>query len=253
MQIFLRAHAAAALLLILMLTPARAAEISVAVTSNFAVPMEHLAVLFQHDSGHSVKITSAASSKLYTQIKAGMPFDVLLADDEETPKRLLQEGLAVVDTRLIFATDRLVLWSAQPDLVDSKGAVLNRGNFDKLAIANPLYSAYGIAAKETLGKLTMWNSIQKKLKKSDDVAQAYQMVATENADLGFIALSQLMHEGKMSKGSWWIVPPELHKPVQQSAVLLSAGKERAAAQALLVFLQSAKAKALMRGYGYEMP
>ena len=262
MHIFLRGHAVAVLLLSftasasllsLTSTPVYAAEVSAAVAANFAAPMERIAVLFQQESGHTVKVSLGASGKLYTQIKSGAPFDVFLSADEEIPKRLLQEEFAVAGSRFVYATGRLVLWSAQPDLVDDKGAVLNKGNFDSLAIANPIFSPYGTAAKETLTKLTMWNSMQKKLKKGEDVTQTYQLAATERADLAFIALSQVMRDGKVATGSWWLVPPQLHNPIRQSAVLLSGTKDQAAAQAFLVFLKSEKARAVMRGFGYELP
>lgn len=253
MYISLRGYAAAVLLSSIVSTPVCAAEVSAAVAANFAAPMERIAALFQKESGHTVKLSPAASGKLYTQIKAGAPFDVLFSADEEIPKRLIQEGLAVAGSRFVYATGRLVLWSVQPGLVDDKGAVLNAGNFDRLAIANPVFSPYGTAAKETLTKLTMWNSIQRKLKKGEDVTQAYQLAATEKTDLAFIALSQVMRDGKMAAGSWWLVPPELHNPIRQSAVLLTGTKDQAAAQAFLAFLKSEKARAVMRGFGYELP
>ena len=230
-----------------------AAEVNVAVAANFALPMERLAVLFHKESGHTLKISAGASGKLYTQIKAGAPFDAFLSADEEVPKRLLQEGAAVAGSRFVYATGRLVLWSVQADLVDDKGTVLNKGNFDRLAYANPVFSPYGVAAKETLTKLTMWNSMQKKLKKGEDVTQAYQIAATEKADMAFIALSQVMHDGKVTAGSWWLVPPEMHSPLRQSAVLLSGAKDPNAARAFLVFLKSEKARTVMRGFGYEFP
>lgn len=254
MKISLHGQAAAILLLCGMLsTPAQAAEVSAAVAANFAAPMERLAALFHKESGHTVKVSIGASSKLYSQIKGGAAFDVFLSADEELPKRLLQEGLAVSGSRFVYATGRLVLWSAQPDLVDDKGVVLNKGNFERLAIANPLYSPYGVAAKETLIKLTMWNAMQRKLSKGEDVAQTLQLVMTEKADLAFVALAQVMRDGKVSEGSWWLVPPELHNPIRQSAVLLSGAKDPAAAKALLAFLKSDKARAVMRGFGYELP
>jgi molybdate transport system substrate-binding protein len=138
-------------------------------------------------------------------------------------------------------------------LVDDKGAVLNKGIFNMLAIANPLFSPYGVAAKETLTKLTMWNSIQRKLDKGDDVTQTYQMAASEKDDLAFIALSQVMRDGKVSAGSWWLVPPEMHNPIRQSAVLLAGAKDQTAAKAFLAFLKGEKARAVMRGFGYEAP
>lgn len=253
MHISLRGFTAVISLLSLLSMPLHAAEVSAAVAANFAAPMERIAALFHKESGHSVKISVAASGKLYTQIKGGAPFDVFLSADEEMPKRLLQEGLAVGGSRFVYATGRLVLWSVQPGLVDEKGAVLNSGNFDKLAYANPSFSPYGIATRETLTKLTMWNAMQKKLKKSDDVTQTYQLAATESVDMAFIALSQVMRDGKVTTGSWWLVPPELHNPIRQSAVLLSGAKEQTAARALLAFLKSEKAKAVMRGFGYEVP
>lgn len=252
MQISLRGSIAAILVLCgLMASPARAGEISVAVASNFAAPMERISALFRKESGHTVKVSSGASGKLYAQIKGGASFDVFLSADEELPRLLLQDGLA--SSRFVYATGRLVLWSAQPGLVDNKGAVLTRGNFNTLAIANPRFSPYGAAAKETLGKLTMWNAIQGKLDKGEDVTQTYQLAATEKADLAFIALSQVMQGGHVTEGSWWLVPPELHKPIRQSAVLLSGAKDQAAARAFLAFLKSEQALAVIRSFGYELP
>ncbi len=230
-----------------------AAEVRVAAASNLAAPMERIAMLFQQESGHTLKVTFAASGKLYAQIKGGASFDVFLAADEEWPKMLMQEGRALAGSRFVYATGRLVLWSAQPGLVDDKGKVLNKGNFNMLAIANPSLSPYGAATKETLGKLTMWNAMQSKLSKEDDVTQAYRLALTEKADLAFIALSQVMRDGKVSEGSWWLVPAELHQPIHQSAVLLSAAKDQAAAKALLTFMKSEKARTALRGFGYEVP
>jgi molybdate transport system substrate-binding protein len=254
MQISLRGHFSIILVLCGLLgSQAWAGEVRVAVASNFAAPMERLAPLFQKESGNTVKMAVAASSKLYTQITKGAAFDVFLSADEEMPKQLMQAGLAVGGSRFVYATGRLVLWSAQPDLIDEKASVLNKGNFNNLAIANPLYSPYGVAAKETLTKLAMWNSIQRKLDKGDDLAQTYQFVAAEKDDLAFVALSQVMRDGKITSGSAWIVPPEMHNPIRQSAVLMTGAKDPVAAKAFLAFLKSAKAQAVMRGFGYEFP
>ena len=254
MQISLRSHVTAVLILCgLMSSPVWAGEVSVAVASNFAAPMERIVPLFEKESGHTVKVSLGASAKLYTQIRKGAAFDTFLSADEEIPKRLLQEGLAVGGSRFVYATGRLVLWSAQSGFVDDKGLVLNRGNFNLLAIANPVNSPYGVAAKETLTKLTMWNAMQRKLDKGDDVIQTFQFAATERTELAFIALSQVMRDGKVSAGSWWLVPPEMHNPIRQSAVLLSGAKDPAAAKAFLGFLKSEKATKVMRGFGYEFP
>jgi molybdate transport system substrate-binding protein len=196
-------------------------------------------------------MTAAASGTLFAKIRSKAAFDVFLSADEEMPKQLMQEGLAVAGSRFVYTTGRLVLWSAQPELVDEKASVLNRGTFNMLAIANPRVSPYGVAAKETLTKLTMWNAIQEKLTKGDTTPQTYQLVASEKADLALIALSQVMRDGKIVSGSAWIVPPEMHNPIRQSAVLLTGAKDPVAAKAFLAFLKSAKAQAVMRGFGYE--
>lgn len=254
MPISLRNPIAAVLILCgLVISPAQAGEVSVAVASNFAAPMERLAPMFQKESGHTVKVMPAASGKLYAQIKKGAAFDVFLSADEELPKRLMQEGAAVVGSRFIYATGRLVLWSAQPGFVDDKGLVLNRGNFNLLAIPNPVNSPYGVAAKETLTKLTMWNAMQRKLDKGDDVIETYRFAASERTELAFIPLSQVMRDGKVGAGSWWLVPPEMHNHIRQSAVLLAAAKDPAAAKAFLAFLKGEKAIKVMRGFGYEFP
>ncbi len=254
MHISLRGPVATILVLCgLLSSPVHAGEANVAVASNFAAPMERIAVLFEKESGHTVKVSTGASGRLYAQIKGGARFDAFLSADEELPKQLMQEGLAVSGSRFVYATGRLVLWSSQPGLVDEKGAVLNRGNFNMLAIANPRFSPYGVAAKETLTKLTMWNAIQEKLGKGENVTQTFQLAATEKVDLAFIALSQIMRDGRVTAGSWWLVPAELHRPIRQSAVLLSGAKNQEAAKAFLAFLKSEKAKAVMRGFGYELP
>lgn len=250
----LRGRVAAVLqMFALVSAPAYAAEVRVAVASNFAAPMERIAVLFQQQSGHTVKASFGASGKLYNQIVGGEQFDVFLSADEDIPKRMTQEGLAVSGTRFVYALGTLVLWSSQPDLVDDKGRVLRNGSYNRLAIADPRFSPYGVAAKETLEKLAMWNGMQRKLVKGENIGKSFQLVATENADLAFIALSQVMRDGKVTGGSWWLVPPELHRPIRQSAVLLSGAQDRDAAQAFLAFLRGPKATAIMRGFGYEAP
>lgn len=253
MQILIRGFAVVVLLGCGLMSSALAAEVRVALAADFAAPMERLVPLFQKESGHTLTLTLGASGKLYAQIKGGAAFDVFLSADEERPKQLMLDGLAVGGSRFVYATGRLVLWSAQPGWVDDKGAVLNKGGFDTLAIANPVYSPYGVATKEMLTKLTMWNAMQRKLDKRDDVTQAYQLAASEKAELALVALSQVMKDGKVAAGSWWIVPSELHNPIRQSAVLLGGAKEMAAAKAFLEFLKSPKAQAVMRGFGYELP
>jgi molybdate transport system substrate-binding protein len=242
-----------ALLLAAMMRPASAGEVNAAVAANFAVPMEQIVVLFQKESGHTVKVSLGSSGKFYSQIKEGAPFDVFLSADEKNPKLLEQEGLAVANTRFVYALGKLVLWSAKPGYVDDKGAVLSKGSYNKLAYADPKLAPYGMAAKETLEGLGLWSSVQSKLVTGESITQTYQFAATENAELAFIALSQITKEGKVSGGSWWLVPAHLYTPIKQSAVLLSAAKDKVAAQAFLTFLRKEKAKAIIRSFGYELP
>lgn len=233
--------------------PAQAGEVRVAVASNFTAPMERIVPLFEQATGHKAKVSFGSTGKFYAQIRNGAPYDVFLAADDETPKKLVQQGAAVGQSRFVYALGKLVLWSVLPAVVDDKGQVLNKGNFNKLAIANPRLAPYGVAAKETLTKLTMWNAIQRKLVQGENITQTYQFVASENADLGFIALSQIMRDGKITQGSWWIVPLTMYEPIKQSAVQLSDAQDAEAAQALLTFLRGKQAAAIIRSYGYELP
>lgn len=254
MRILLRGQVAAVVLWLgLMGAPVQAGEVNVAVASNFAAPMERIVALFQHESGHIVKVSPGSSGKFYAQIKGGAPFDVFLSADEANPQRLEQQGLAVGGSRFVYALGKLVLWSAQPGLVDANGAVLRKGGYNKLAIAEPKLAPYGMAAQETLEKLGLWNAVQGKLVTGENITQTYQFTATGNAELAFIALSQVTLDGKVSAGSWWLVPSGLYQPIRQSAVLLSGAKDKAAAQAFLAFLKSEKAAAVIRNFGYELP
>lgn len=237
----------------LMSAPACAGEVRAAVSADFARVVERIAPLFRAQTGHVLTVTSGASAKLHAQIRSGAAFDVFLSADEEMPKTLMQDGLAVAGTRFVYATGRLALWSVQPDLVDDQGKVLTRGGFERLAIANPRYSPYGVASQEALTRLTMWNAVQRKLVKGDDVTETYKLAATERADLAFVALSQVMRDGKVPDGSWWLVPAGMHSPIRQSAVLLSGAKDAEAARAFLAFLKGEQARVAMRGYGYESP
>ena len=229
-----------------------AAEVSVAVAANFTAPMQKIALAFEQDTGHKALLASGATGKFYAQIKNGAPFEVLLAADDETPARLEKEGMTLAGTRFTYAIGRLVLWSRQPGLVDDKGEVLRKGGFAHIAIANPALAPYGAAASETLGRLGLLAPLKPRMVQVENIAQAYQFVATGNAELGFIALSQVMIEGKISEGSAWLVPVSLHTPIRQDAVVLSTGKDKPAALALAAYLKGEKARAIIRAYGYEL-
>ena len=231
---------------------AHAGEVQVAVAANFAGPMEKLAAQFQKDTGHKAVVASGATGKFYAQIRNGAPFEVLLSADDETPARLEAEGQVVPKSRFTYAVGRLVLWSAKANYVDAAGAVLKTGDFTHLAIANPKTAPYGAAAVAVIDKLGLTARLQPRLVQGENIAQAFQFASTGNAELGFVAQAQVWRDGKFTAGSGWIVPATMHTPIRQDAALLTRGAKNPAAQALLDYLRSDKAKALIRAYGYEV-
>ena len=231
-------------------TLAARAEVLVAVAANFAVPMRGIAEGFQAATGHTLKISAGATGKFYSQILAGAPFEVLLAADDETPRRLVAAGHAVASTQFTYAIGHLVLWSAQPAFVDDQGAVLASGAFGKLALANPKLAPYGAAALQVLRVRGLVEAMTPRLVTAESVAQAYQFVATGNAELGFVALSQVQLPGREMTGSMWRIPQSLYDPIRQDAVLLMAGKGNPAASALLEYLKGAPARQMITAYGY---
>jgi len=230
---------------------ARAGEVFVAVAANFIQPMEKIAAAFEQDSGHKTKLVFGSTGSFYAQIRSGAPFQVLLAADEKTPQRLEQDGLGVAGTRYTYAIGRLVLWSRQPGLVDAQGQVLAGGRFDKLALANPELAPYGTAAVQVLGRLGLLEQLRPRFVLGDSIGQAYQFVATGNAALGFVALSQVAADGRLRAGSGWVVPENMHTPLRQDAILLQRGQGNPAALALLQYLRGAKARAIIQSYGYS--
>ena len=230
---------------------AQAAEVSVAVASNFSAPMQKIAQAFEQQTGHKAVLSFGSTGNFYAQIKNGAPFEVLLAADDETPRKLDKEGLGLAASRFTYAVGTLVLWSRQPGLVDDKGSILQSGRFERIALANPKLAPYGAAAIETLNRMGVLPTVQPKVVQGDNMSQAYQFVATGNAQLGFVALSQVMTDGKITQGSAWLVPDSLHTPIQQDAILLSKGAANPAATALMNFLRTERAKAVMRAYGYK--
>ncbi|WP_312511001.1 molybdate ABC transporter substrate-binding protein [Massilia sp.] len=231
---------------------ANAGEVQVAVAANFAGPMEKLAAEFQKDTGHKAVVATGATGKFYAQIRNGAPFEVLLAADDETPARLEKEGQVVAGSRFTYAVGRLVLWSAKDNYVDAAGNVLKTGDFKHLSIANPKTAPYGAAAISTLERLGLRDKLQPRFVQGENIAQAWQFASTGNAELGFVAQSQVWRDGKFTSGSGWIVPASMHDPIRQDAALLNKGGNNPAAQALLQYLRSDKAKALIRTFGYEV-
>lgn len=231
---------------------ARADEVRVAVAANFTEPIKNIAREFERDTGHKVLVTSGATGKFYAQIKNGAPFDILLAADATTPARLEDEGAAVAGSRFTYAIGKLVLWSAQAGLVDSKGAVLVRGNFDHLSIASPGVAPYGAAALETLKALNLFDALAPKLVQGENIAQAFQFAMSGNAALGFVAMSQVFEDGKLKSGSVWVVPPNLYKPIRQDAIILEPGKSRPAVRAFSQYLKGEKARRVIQSFGYDL-
>jgi len=228
-----------------------AEEAQIAVAANFTAPMRAIIELFEEDSGHEVKTSYGSTGKLYAQIKNGAPFEALLAADQKRPELLEEEGVGLPGSRFTYAIGTLVLWSADPDKVEDGPALLESGDFNKLSIANPKLAPYGEASIETLEALELKASIEPKLVMGENIAQTYQFVDTGNADIGFVALSQVMQGGEISKGSGWVVPGDMHAPIRQDAVILDSGKDNPAVTELFAYLQGEKAQAIIQDFGYE--
>jgi molybdate transport system substrate-binding protein len=230
---------------------AHAATVTVAVAANFIAPMQQIAAAFERDTSNHVELISGSTGSFYHQISAGAPFDLLLAADDTTPLKLEREGATVPGARFTYAVGRLVLWSREPGFVDERGEVLRGGRFERIAIANPALAPYGAAAQQALERLGLRAQLAPKFVQGENIAQTYQFVATGNAPLGFVALSEVFADGRIARGSGWIVPEHLHAPIRQDAVLLRHGAANNAAKALLAFLRAPKALAIIRSYGYD--
>jgi molybdate transport system substrate-binding protein len=235
----------------LALTGARAEEIQVAVAANFTEAAKKIAADFERDTGNKVKLSFGATGAFYAQINAGAPFDVLLAADEATPRRIVDEGKGVAETRRTYAIGKLVLWSSDPALVDASGAVLKSDKFKHVAVADAKLAPYGQAAQETLQHLGLADTLKDKLVTAGNIAQAYQFVSTGNAELGFVALGQVQPpDGSKPAGSLWIVPDNLYNPIRQDLVVLASSKAKATATDFAKYLSSDKARSTIKAYGY---
>ncbi|MDR2839394.1 MAG: molybdate ABC transporter substrate-binding protein [Azonexus sp.] len=229
---------------------AHAGEVQIAVAANFTAPAQQIAAEFERASGHKARLAFGATGRFYAQIKNGAPFEVFLSADEATPARLVAEGEAVAASRFTYAIGALALWSARADGVDAGGDILKRGHFKHLAIANPKTAPYGAAAIETLNRLKLLDAVRPKLVQGENIAQTQQFVSTGNADLGFVALSQVFRDGRLTSGSAWIAPDDLHTPLRQDAVMLMKGKDNAAAAAFMAYLKTPRARAIIGAFGY---
>jgi molybdate transport system substrate-binding protein len=228
------------------------ATVLVAVAANFSKPMTEIVSQFEKATGHSVKLSFGSSGKFVSQLENGGPFEVLLSADEKGPEKLEQAGLTVPNTRFVYALGKLVLWSSKPNFVDDKGKILMTSNFKHLALADPKVAPYGAAAIDVLKKMKLLEKLQPLFVQGENIAQTYQFISTANAELGFLALSQVIENGKIVGGSSWIIPDNLHAPIRQGAVLMKIGAENPAAHALIDYLKSIPALAIIKKYGYDL-
>ncbi|MCC4260348.1 molybdate ABC transporter substrate-binding protein [Pseudomonas aestusnigri] len=231
---------------------ALADEVQVAVAANFTAPMQEIAQAFEQDTGNRVVAAFGSTGQLYAQISHGAPFEVFLAADATTPARIEQDGLAVTGTRFTYATGALALWSADASLISDGEQLLRSGSFRHLAIANPKTAPYGLAAKQVMQRLGLSAALAHTLVEGQSIGQTYQFVASGNAELGFVALSQVYRNGEITTGSAWQLPAELYEPIHQDAVLLDKGADNPAAAALLSYLKGERAAAIIRSYGYGL-
>jgi molybdate transport system substrate-binding protein len=242
----------ATLLAVFTVAAAQADEVQVAVAANFTAPIQAIAADFEKDTGHKLVAAYGATGQFYTQIKNGAPFEVFLSADDTTPEKLEKEGDTVKGSRFTYAIGTLALWSAKEGYVDAKGEVLKKNQYQHLSIANPKAAPYGLAATQVLEKLKLTEATKAKIVEGQNITQAYQFVSTGNAELGFVALSQIFKDGKVTSGSAWIVPASMHDPIKQDAVILNKGKDNAAAKALVEYLKGPKAAAVIKSYGYQL-
>ena len=231
--------------------PALADDLQVAVAANFAGAAQKIAAQFEHDTGHAVKLSVGATGKFYAQIQAGAPFDVLLAADQATPARLVAEGKAVPATLRTYAVGRLVLWSADPALVDAQGEVLKSTRWKHLSVADAKLAPYGQAARQTLAALKLTDAVQPRLVTAESIGQAMQFVQSGNAELGFVALGQVQPpDGSKAAGSMWVVPANLYSPIRQDVVVIAGTRVAKAATQFVDYLASDKAREVIKAYGY---
>lgn len=237
---------------LLLLLPgfALADSIRLAVASNFSEPIKAIAAQYEIRTGHRLVLVFGSTGKHYAQIINGAPFELFLAADMRRPQLLEQQGIAIAGSRFTYARGRLVLWSLRADYVDAGGEVLATGEYRRLAIANPKLAPYGKAAQQVLESKGLWKALQQRLVRGESIGQAYQFVRSGNAELGFVAYSQIKQPGRSDTGSYWLVPQAFYQPIEQQTVLL---KENAVARNFMSYLQTQEVKKIIAQYGYDIP
>ncbi len=232
-------------------TPASAEQALVAVAANFTPPFREIAIEFETTTGHTLRVAAGSSGNFYSQIKNGAPFDVFFSADMERPKLLEDEGLGVKDSRFIYAIGRLVLWSPSTSLVKGEETVRSK-DFKRLAMANPKTAPYGVATMQALQKLGVWENLQPRIVMGESLGQTMGFIESGNAQLGFVALSQVLDPKIKGQGSRWDVPAHLHEPITQDVIVLMKGKDNQAAKALMEFISGPQARKIIERYGYEL-
>jgi molybdate transport system substrate-binding protein len=241
---------------LILLAPASwAATTLVTVASDFTKPMTEIAAEFEKATGHTAKLSFGSSGKAFAQIQSGGPFEVYLSASEKYPLELEKSGHAVPNSHFVYAIGKLVLWSAKPGYVDDQGEILKTGNFKHIALADPTHAPYGVVAEEVMKSLGVLDKLRPLFVMGENISQTFQFVSTGNAELGFIAFAQVIdiNSGKIGSGSGWMIPDNLHGPFNQTAVLLKKGAENPAALALVDFLKSPTALAIIEKYGFGLP
>lgn len=237
--------------LITAVTPGFAEQVLVAVAANFAPPFREIAIEFETTTGHNVRVASGSSGNFYSQIKNGAPFDVFFSADAERPKLLEDEGLGIKDTRFTYAIGRLVLWSPNENLIKGEETLRSK-QYKRLAMANPKTAPYGVAAMQTMQKLELWETLQPQIVMGESLGQTMGFIESGNAQIGFVALSQVLGPKMKGKGGRWDVPNNLHEPIKQDVIVLTRAKDNQAAKALMEFIGSPQAKKIIERYGYEL-
>jgi molybdate transport system substrate-binding protein len=233
----------------------QAATALAAVASDFTKPMNEIAAAFEKATGHSVNTSFGSSGKFFAQIQNGAPFEVYLSASEKYPLELEKSGHAVANSHFVYAIGKLVLWSATPGYVDSQGEILKTGQFKHIALADPAHAPYGVVAEDVMQQLGALDKLRPLFVMGENIAQTFQFVSTGNAELGFVGLAQVINvdTGKIGSGSGWIISDNLHRPFNQTAQLLKKGAENPAALALMDFLKSPTALAIIKKYGFGLP
>jgi molybdate transport system substrate-binding protein len=233
----------------------QAATTLVAVASDFTKPMNEIAAAFEKATGHEAKLSFGSSGKAFAQIQSGAPYEIYLSASEKYPIELEKSGFAVIDSRFVYAIGKLVLWSARPGYVEDQGEILKTGDFKHIALADPAHAPYGVVAEEVMKNLGVLEKLEPLFVMGENISQTFQFVSSGNAELGFVGLAQVIDAdtGKIGSGSGWIIPDNLHSPFRQSAVLLKKGTENPAALALMDFLKSPPALAIIQKYGFGLP